>query len=208
MDLFYRFGDIALYRVLFDPTPGTATVSDVVRLDEHHDRLCELIDGTLVRKAMGAYESFLAGHLLTFFNNYLRGKALGITLGEAGMMQLFPEQVRIPDVSFLAWEELKDSGFPEDPVPLMAPTLAVEVISKSNTPQEMDRKLGEYFEAGTKLVWYIYPKLKQVKVYTSPTKVTTLGATDTLTGGDVLPGFSVELKAFFTVPTGGETATE
>ncbi|NOY30862.1 MAG: Uma2 family endonuclease, partial [Planctomycetes bacterium] len=100
------------------------------------------------------------------------------------------------------------SGFPENPVPLMAPDLAVEVISKSNTPKEMDRKLGEYFEAGVRLVWYIYPNERQVQAYTSPTDPIVLGEADMLTGGDVLPGLSIDLKAFFTLPTAGDGAAK
>ena len=200
VDLVDRFGAIPLHRVFRDPRPGKATVADVVRFDDHYDRLCELIDGTLVEKPTGVYESFLASQLITLLNNYLSSSEQGIVLAPDGMMQIFPDQVRIPDVSFIAWENLKGSGFPDDPVPHMSPTLAVEIISKSNTPQEMSRKLGEYFEAGSKLVWYVYPVEKQVMVYTSPTEVTTLGETDTLTGGDLLPGLTIDLKAFFKPP--------
>ena len=205
VDLVHRFGAIPLGRVVHDPAPGTATVADVVRLDDHEDRLCELIDGTLVEKTMGYYESHLAFQLGILLGTFMNEAKLGIVAGADGMMQIFPDQVRIPDVSFISWEHLKDSGFPENPVPHMAPTLAVEVISKSNTAEEMDRKLGEYFEAGTQLVWYVYPKQRQVKVYSSPTEVTTLKETDTLTGGDLLPGLTIDLKAFFTLPTAGDS---
>jgi len=200
-DLFLRFGAIPLHRVVNDPAPGTATVADVVRLDDHHDRLCELVDGTLMEKAKGYYESHLAFQLGILLGTYMNEAKLGILAGADGMMQIFPNQVRIPDVSFISWDDLKDSGFPEDPAPHMAPTLAVEVISKSNTAKEMERKLGEYFEAGSQLVWYVYPIEREVKVYTSPTDVTTLKETDTLTGGDLLPGLTLDLKAFFAPPT-------
>jgi len=200
-DLFLRFGAIPLHRVVNDPAPGTATIDDVVRLDDHHDRLCELIDGTLVEKTVGVYESYLAIQMSTLLNLFVTQAKLGIVAGEGGMMQISPDQVRIPDVSFISWDDLKDSGFPEDPAPHMAPTLAVEVISKSNTAKEMERKLGEYFEAGSQLVWYVYPIEREVKVYTSPTEVTVLKEFDTLTGGELLPGLTIDLKAFFAPPT-------
>lgn len=200
-DFFLRFGALPIDRIVRDPAPGSATIEDVVRLDDHHDRLCELFDGTLLEKTVGVYESFLAGQLFTLLNAYVTQNKIGIALPPDGMMQISPNQVRIPDVSFVSWEYLKDSGFPDELVPQMTPTLAVEVISKSNTPQEMDRKLGEYFEAGTQLVWYVYPKDREVKVYTSPKEVTTLSETDTLTGGDLLPGLTINLKVFFTPPT-------
>ena len=59
VDLVERFGAIPLSRVVQNPAPGTATEQDVIDLDEHEDRLCELIDGTLVEKTVGAYESYL-----------------------------------------------------------------------------------------------------------------------------------------------------
>ena len=70
VDLVRHFGAIPLHRVVSDPPPGAATEDDVVRMDAHHDRLCELIDGTLVEKAMGALESFLAGTLIQALKNY------------------------------------------------------------------------------------------------------------------------------------------
>ena len=200
-DLFHRFGEIPLDRVVRDPPPGTATVDDVVRLDDHHDRLCELIDGTLVEKPKSVWESYLAVQLGAILSRFVKAKNLGIVLGTDGMMQLFPNQVRIPDVSYISWQNLKESGFPEVPVPHMSPTLAVEVISRSNTPQEMHRKLGEYFQAGTSLVWYIYPKPKQVRAYTAPTVEVTLDEGEILTGDHVLPGLEIPLADYCTVPT-------
>ncbi len=208
MDLVNRFGAIPLHRVVHDPDPGTATVADVVRLDDHEDRLCELIDGILLAKTADFYESYLAAQLGTQLNHFITRANLGIVMGAGGTMQLFPDQVRIPDASFVSWKRLKGSGFPDDPVPLLVPNLAVEIISKSNTAKEMDRKLGEYFEAGSQLVWYVYPKQREVMVYTSPTDVTTLGETETLTGGELLPGLSIDLKAFFTLPTEGDAAAK
>ena len=59
VDLVERFGAIPLNRVVQNPPPGTATEQDVIDLDDHEDRLCELVDGTLVEKTVGAYESYL-----------------------------------------------------------------------------------------------------------------------------------------------------
>ena len=53
----------------------------------------------------------------------------------------------------------------------MIPNLAVEVVSKSNTGEEILAKLGDYFQTGTELVWVVYPSARQVYVYTSTTDV-------------------------------------
>jgi Uma2 family endonuclease len=77
------------------------------------------------------------------------------------------------------------------------PDLAVEVLSKSNTEKEMKRKLREYFEAGTRLVWLVDPKARTVRVYTSPRKFKLLTEDQTLDGGEVLPGFELSLRKLF-----------
>jgi Uma2 family endonuclease len=199
-DLVERFGPIPLARVVFDPPPGAGTLADVVWLDAHENRLCELIDGVIVEKVMGARESFLAGQLITLLNMFLAKHKLGIALTSDGMMQLLPNQVRIPDASFISWARLEGSGWPEDAAPDMAPDLAVEVLSPSNTAKEMESKLHEYFAAGTRLVWYVEPRDKTVTVYTAADKSAKLTEQDTLTGGQVLPGLEIDLKALFALP--------
>ena len=62
---------------------------------------------------------------------------------------------------------------------------------------EMKRKIGEYFTAGVRLVWLVFPKTRAVRVYTSPKDVEALAEADTLTGGDVLPGFALPLAKLF-----------
>jgi Uma2 family endonuclease len=90
--------------------------------------------------------------------------------------------------------------FPAEQVPPLVPDLAVEVISPSNTPKEMDEKLHEYFEKGVRLVWFVRPKSRVVDVYTAPDRFTRLRASARLDGGDVLPGFSVQVGKLFQKP--------
>ena len=79
----------------------------------------------------------------------------------------------------------------------MAPDLVVEVLSKGNTPREMNRKLDEYFRAGVRLVWYVDPKRRQVRVFTDREHSVVLGEDDQLEGGDVLPGFTLSIRDWF-----------
>jgi len=62
-DLQRRFGPIPFSRIRQNPAPGTATEDDVLWLNDHEDRLCELVDGILVEKTVGLEESWLAGRL-------------------------------------------------------------------------------------------------------------------------------------------------
>lgn len=197
-DLLASLGGISPDRVCWSPRPGTATVRDVVRMRDTSKRLCELVNGTLVEKTVGAKESFVAVRVSTllYMHSESRGN-LGMVLGADGMMEVMPDLVRIPDVSFTNWDRLPGRVVPDEPVPELVPDLAVEVLSESNTREEMQQKLDDYFEAGVKLVWYIDPRKRTVRVFTSPDDATELGVADTLDGGNVLPGFSVEVARLF-----------
>ncbi len=190
-------GHVPLERIVFDPWPGTATEEDVLRLDDDEDRLCELVEGTLVEKTTGNEESAIAmliGHLLL---NYVLPRKLGLASGPDGMMRILRRLVRIPDVAFVSAARLPNGGMPAKAIPELVPDLAVEVLSESNTRNEMAIKLAEYFEAGTRLVWYVDPVSRCVDVYTSAGTPSRLGEKDLLTGGDVLPGFEVRVAEIF-----------
>jgi Uma2 family endonuclease len=194
-DLWDRLGKVPLERIRMTPAPGTATERDWLKIDRKAKNLCELIDGTLVLKGMGAPESMLAARLIHWLMLFLADNDLGVVLDGQGAMRLLPGLVRIPDVSFLSWERLPNHAFPDQPLPDLVPDLAVEVIS--NTKQEMERKLREYFQAGVRLVWYVYPKKRRVVVYTSPAESRTLQARQVLTAEPVLPGFRLPLTKLF-----------
>lgn len=197
-ELLDRLGGVSPRRVRMTPPPGTATVRDVVRLREKTRRLYELVDGTLVEKIMGAPESFVALEISFAIKAWNRERGnLGMVLGADGMVKLMKKLVRIPDVSFTNWDRVPGRAVPNEPVPDLAPDLAVEVLSEGNTRAEMERKLKEYFLSEVQLVWYIDLRTRTVRTYTSPDEVTELGEADTLDGGEVLPGFSVPVARLF-----------
>jgi Uma2 family endonuclease len=92
---------------------------------------------------------------------------------------------------------MPDETFPKEAIASLTPDLAVEILSETNTEAEMQRKLREYFEAGSKLVWYVDPEPRIVRVYTSPRRSVLLTEADTLDGRRVLPGFSLPIKKWF-----------
>jgi Uma2 family endonuclease len=79
----------------------------------------------------------------------------------------------------------------------VAPALWIEVLSPSNTALEMDRKLREFFEAGSQLAWIIDPRTQTAKVYSSAKRFKPLDARGILDGGKVLPGFKLPLAELF-----------
>lgn len=198
-DLLARLGDISPERVLVRPPPGTAKEADViVALEAPRKRICELIDGVLVEKTSGLRESVLTVHLATFLGTFMRPDNLGVLTGPDGTIALWPGRVRIPDISFYSWDRLPGRRLPEESLPTLAPDLAVEILSRSNTPQEMLLKRQDYFRVGVRLVWEVDPEKRTVAVYTAPeTPPATLTEADTLVGGSVLPGFTLPLRDLF-----------
>jgi Uma2 family endonuclease len=193
-DLQARLGGIPLDRIWFRPAPGTATEKDVIEAETRENRLCELVDGTLVEKAVGFEESRVAARLIHLVGTYLDQNDRGVCVGEAGMMRIAPGLVRIPDLSFINWDRLPGRESPTDPIPDLAPDLAVEVLSPGNTKAEMTRKVREYFEAGVSLVWLIDPRKRTARAYSTPEKSVLVRADQFLDGGEVLPGFVVRLS--------------
>ena len=192
-----RFGPIPLDRICMDPPPGLGTEEDVIRFNERENRLFELVDGVLVEKTMGAYESMLAVEIARLLKNFVKPRKLGTVLGSDGMLQLLPGLIRLPDVAFLSIEKFPTGRFPREKAPPLAPDLAVEVLSESNTRKEMADKLRDYFAAGSRLVWYVDPERREVAVFTSPQQSRTLPQNENLDGGDVLPGFTMSLAELF-----------
>jgi Uma2 family endonuclease len=196
-DLLDRLGGVPLERIRFRPSIGGATVQDVIDIQQQEGKLCELVDGVLLEKVMGFAQSALACFLIEVLRAFVVPRNLGIVTGPDGTVELMSGLIRIPDVAFTQWDRLPGRRYPTTPVPQLAPNLAVEVLSRSNTPGEMAVKRQDYFTAGVELVWEIDPDARTVAVYTSATDVTTLTAVDTLDGGLVLPGFALAVQDLF-----------
>src|SRR4051812_39562294 len=84
-DLAAHLGDIPLRRIRLNPPPGTATIQDVIDINDHGNCICELIDGTLVEKAMGWNESRVGLRLGRLLDVFVEEHGLGAVCGEAGM---------------------------------------------------------------------------------------------------------------------------
>ena len=197
-ELMERLGGVPLERIRMEAAPGTATEKDVLSVRASPERrLCELVDGVLVEKAMGIKASIVGAAVAGLIWEYLDEHPLGVVLGADGMIRTFPDQVRIPDVSFISWNRYPGDEVPDEGISSFMPNLAVEVLSPGNTKEEMERKLRDYFFAGVELVWLIDPDSQSAKAYTSPEEVRRIGKTGHLDGGTVLPGFRMSLKELF-----------
>lgn len=185
---------VPAHRILFHPRMGEITEEEAVCAKY---KLCELIDGVLVRKAMGWYESRLAVVLCYYLEHFLEAHNLGIVIGEAGLVRVKPDQLRMADVAFFSWDHFPGHILPKGQVLNVVPDLAVEILSPDNTTKEMERKRREYFAGGARLVWEVDPESRTVAVYTDPYESVTLSEDQSLDGGTVLPGFSLPIRAWF-----------
>jgi Uma2 family endonuclease len=197
-DLLAELGDIPPHRVLLNPWPGTATEEDLIRLlDGPRKVVCELVDGVLVEKAMGFKEGLLASVICRFLWDFAERNDSGVVVGADGPVRLRLKLVRVPDVCYVSWTRIGADEIADDSISKVIPELAVEVLSKSNTRREIDRKIGEYFTAGVLLVWVIDPQKETATIYRSPTRKKLLDKNGVLDGGLVLPGFQLPLKELF-----------
>ena len=184
-------------RIRYQPLPGTATEADVIALCDQNI-YCELIDGVLVEKVVGQYESRMAAWLVYYLLDFVeKGHDIGVVHGADSPHRFFAGQIRYPDVAFVSYDRLPEGRPTHEPIAPWVPNLAVEIISQSNTPREMRDKAEVYFASGVELVWYVYPTTKTVDVYTSPDAVTTLTADESLDGQHVLPGFTLSIRKWF-----------
>lgn len=148
-----KLGGIPLHRIRMKPIPRTATEADVLAAEAlPRKRICELIDGVLVEKTAAYKESLRAAYLIYVLEHFVLARDLGLVTGELGMMQLWPGQIKVPDVAFISWDRLPSRRVPTQPIPEVAPDLAVEILSPSNTEEEMGLKRQDYFPSGTQLV--------------------------------------------------------
>ena len=132
--------------------------------------------------------------------DFVEAHNLGLVTGAETGYILFSDEsgrdtVRAPDVGFVAAsrvpEELPDSGY----VPF-APDLAIEIVSPNDKAHEIQEKVTEYLQYGTRQVWVAYPNSRQVVIHTAAGSHT-FYADDLLDGSDVLPGFRVQARTLF-----------
>lgn len=197
-DLIDRLGGIPAERIRMQPPPGTATEKDLLRLlDAEDKRICELIDGVLVEKAVATREGVYAAYISRMIWNHAEDFDLGVVLGGDAPFRFRLGLIRIPDVSFVSWGRIPGGEFPDDPISELIPDLAVEVLSKTNTLAEIELKLDNYFDAGVRLAWVIDPKKERAKIYSSRSRMQEIESDAELLGGKVLPGFRLPLRDVF-----------
>ena len=158
----------------------------------------ELIRGELIRMAPpGFRHGRMALHLARHLANHAEAQNLGVATAETGFtLGTDPDTVRAPDASFISRERLDEIGETDGYWP-GAPDLAVEVISPNDRYTDVEAKVSEWLDAGTRMVIVVNPRRRSVRVHHSPTEVVDLVEGDTIDGGDVVPGWSMAVSGLF-----------
>lgn len=107
-----------------------------------------------------------------------------------------PDVVRSPDVYFVRAEHIPLTGVP-DTFWQIPPALAVEVVSPSESAADVQEKVRDYLDAGTPLMWVVYPRSQQVVVHTADGVARTFAGDDLLVSSDILPGFGCTVREIF-----------
>ncbi len=158
----------------------------------------ELVRGELKKMApAGGPHGKVANRANWRLTNHVEAHQLGVVFAaETGFrIATNPDTVRAPDVAFVSRERIEKMGVPEGYWP-GAPDLVVEVISPSDTFSEVEEKVLDWLAAGCKMVIVIDPRKHTASVYRGP-NARLLTAADTLSGDDVVPGWSVPVKELF-----------
>ena len=173
------------------PPHGTMTMAEFLENDLEG---YEYVKGDLVPMAAAAIvHGEIGSNIHLILGMYVREKKLGRLYIVETTFQLGDRVVK-PDIAFVSTERLSEDklkGYAD------APDLAIEIVSPTDKHYDVTDKALAYLKAGTRLVWVIEPIMKTVMTYRSKTDFTLLNYEDTLTGEDVVPGFSCPVAELF-----------
>lgn len=173
------------------------TIAEFEHLPDEECRM-ELVRGRVVREPPagaehGRLDVEVAYRLRCFLEEHPLGTAYGAETGF--ILATEPPTVRAPDAAVVLAARVPPEpvhGFFPGP-----PDLAVEIVSPSNTADEIQEKALDYLDAGCRLLWVVYPMRRSVAVYRNRSEIRLLGPGEELDGGDVLPGFRLPVERLF-----------
>lgn len=164
--------------------------------------LYEVVRGQIVElPSMGVRPTHVASVLSRHLGPFCWANGLGRVENEMLFQIDHPEKnQRRPDLAFISFGRwARDRKVPDGPAWVVVPDLAIEVVSPTDRDEDGLAKVLEYFQAGVRLVWKIYPVLEIVHVYESFTSIRVLSGADAIEGGEVIPGFRLPLVDLFEI---------
>jgi Uma2 family endonuclease len=172
-----------------------------ISLPENADKRYELLDGVLHEMSPSSeLPTVIAMRLGILLGSHVYANRLGFITGADGRFDLSSTDHYAPDVAFIAaarLEGIRRRGFFQ-----IAPDLAVEIVSPSDSIPAVQRKAARYLALGVREVWIIYPDEQTADVYRpaeSPNRleVQQIAADGALESNDLLPNFRLPLQQLF-----------
>lgn len=164
-----------------------------------HDGKAELVRGELrVTPPPGGPHGVAATNLIFMLGNFVREHGLGRVFVDGIGYELLrlPRTVRVPDGSFVRADVWPIGGIGPGLLK-MAPDLAIEVLSPSESASELEEKLDDYMVSGTRLIWVVDPRRRTVRIVSADSPVRWVHEGEALDGGVVIPGFNCQVSDIF-----------
>jgi Uma2 family endonuclease len=189
------------------------TIDEYMRLYDSEGPF-EIIDGERVEKLATVFgHSEILSLLVELLQNFVRENRLGRIYPEAAFILPDPENrqwvkgARIPDILYIQAERLKTyraetENYRGRPL-MLVPDLTIEIISENDIYKDIKRKVQIYLEDGVRLVWVIDPFSQSVMVWEQGKQPQDLTKDDTLSGGDIIPGFEIQISTILEEPEEG-----
>lgn len=176
----------------------TITAEELFRMRDDGYRY-ELVAGRLRKMTpAGSLHGAIGWRLAAAIGVHVEEHHLGVVFSADTGFKLAhdPDTVRAPDVAFVSRARIPASGIPtfywSGP-----PDLAVEVRSPTDVRSEIAEKIAEYLQCGVGLVWFVDPAARRVTIHRANAEPESLGESETLDGGEALPGFRYPLSRLF-----------
>lgn len=182
--------------MVIETIPKRITAADLLAMPDDGKRH-ELVAGELMELPPPILEhGETQANVARILGNFVLPRKLGRVFTEAGfLISVDPDSVRAPDVSFISAGRIAAGGLPAY-FP-GAPDIAVEIVSPSSSEPEALARALMWLEAGSAMVWMLYPDSRSAKVYRPMRSVIELGADDVLDAAPVLDGFAAKVSDFF-----------
>ena len=195
-DFLTQIGGIPPERIRMFPPPGTATENNILTAEGHTGRVCELIDGVLVEKTMGYLESLLAGIIVHEIWSFLQTHDLGVVLGADGTLRILPRRSHARRVLYLLGAVSGPAASPRAdsrPGPRSGRRSHFRGEHRGGDAAEISRLFRRRRAAG------VVHRSSQPhgQSYTAADRCVELVESQSLSGGDVLPGFELSLGSLF-----------
>ena len=177
--------------VLEQPALQPAAIGD------DRESLYEIVDGQRVEvPRMGVRETLIANALARRYWQQVRERHSGDFVIEV-LFELADGLKRRPDCAFVPFSRWPSPQILPGDSWRLAPSLAVEIVSPTNTADEVQGKIEDYLLHGVDLVWVVYPSQRKVYVYRDTSAAEILDETGVLDGGEAVPGLTVDVADLF-----------